>query len=403
MSHREVSSNMESDIFDAMQIDRDEITQLSDNDAAALSRFGSGENLDADDDLDSDDVDRDEPVVRHNRQPDENDEDNEDEQQQQQQLDPFGQQQQVPNQQQQLPEPPQQQQQQFAHRDVVADRQGNLINPTTGKIVAKAGVQARMYQSGFSAARQEVNDLRSFAHDTRNRLDQAVNIAQQVMQERDNVKQEYEKLSAAAKQAALSPQEHIEALNFAAMAKSNPVQFIKNVLTRAHANGIKLDELGIAQNGGIDAASLMSMLDQRLTERLAPVTQQAEQVNQQRQAETERAQRERETIGQVQSFFDQNPDMVQYAPIFKGIYESGNPALAGMTLPQIQSAIYRNLAKRGAANQQPQNQQQQNLGQPPRVPNGRGNVPAPQRDGVASVDTSYDDIIKDALRSAGMR
>lgn len=284
---------------------------------------------------------------------------------------------------------------------VRADAKGNLIN-AAGQIVAKAGKEARLYQQARQADTQ-IQGLRSHVTNVEGRLGKALKIANDLVTENEQFKAREQQIQ----KFGLSSEEHLEALTLYSQNKQNPVQFLRNLLTRAAARGININEVvqggGNNNPAGFDAAALATILKNSLNEGLAPVRtlaeQQQNQINQ-RTKDEEAVAKTRET---VQDFFNINTAARPYMRVFQQVLS--DPQTAHMSLDEIWLRIQLNQARNG--NRSLSRLPQQN---PPRrraMPQGRSGPGARQgaadnTDQVASVNDSYDTILKGVLADHNM-
>lgn len=146
-----------------------------------------------------------------------------------------------------------------------APRPGDIVGPD-GRVLARAGAERRHYEAAQRATRELTN--------MRGELQQAQT---QLAALRE--------AHSAPQQLGLSPQEATTAAQFMAHWKRDPVGAAKNMLAELKAAGYSLDELAT----GVDVSAIQRMMD----ERLAPFQQD-------RQRETERAQREQQLRQEVE-------------------------------------------------------------------------------------------------------
>jgi cell division septum initiation protein DivIVA len=265
--------------------------------------------------------------------------------------------------------------------EVKADKNGNLLNKN-GEIVARAGREARMYQN-LHKTKAEAKTLKGQIDDLNGRLQRAVQIGRGFHTELQTLKA----TSEAIKQFGLDQTEHLSALRLFKDLKDNPANAIKNLLTRAAANGINVQELG--GPAGADPKSIVDLIRQELS----PLKERTEQERKNAEAaQAERAQRER-IQGEVNSFFAQNPEAQQYLPVFTSTMKQ----YPGMTLGEIWARIQLHFA------QNPQDRRSKNSrGQAPRsLPSGRG-APVNSANDMAPVSDSYDAIVRDVMTKAGI-
>jgi len=245
-------------------------------------------------------------------------------------------------------------------------------------------------------AKRQVTSLQASQQDVTSRLHRAVELGTNAFNRIAEMEAEQKTI----RDLGLGPQEHLEAVQFAAEAKTNPLAVLKKLLTRAAANGIDLTQLGVQNTGGFDAASLMDMVKAEIAKGMNPLTERSQREAQQTRQQQEYRQGVERTKRVVSQFFAQNPEAVPYGPVFKAVAEQ--PQFAGMTLGEVWAKIQLHLMRRG----RPQQRGSSNRGPAPRMPNGRGGGMGngrTQPNAIASPDTSYESIIRDVMTSAGMR
>lgn len=337
---------------------------------------------DAGDDL-GDDGDR----VSHTRQQ---------EIQRRQQRDPD-QQRRQPQQRQQRDQQRQQQQQPRrlpTSAEVRADDRGNLIGPD-GKVVAKAGFEARMYQD-LHRSRGELGRTQSQLTDTSGRLNRAVEIGQTLHTENVQLKERIANLSGT--KLGLNDQETIQAMQLAAESKTNPVAAIKRMLTMAAARGVDLTQIGV-QNGGVDSKALVDLVREEMAKLAQPLQQQQQLDRQRREQEQQQQQQNQNAEQEVMSFFQQNPDAQQHLKIFEQVL--ANPQFSKMSLGEVWARIQLNLMRNERAPQR-NNIRQNPLQQRRSLPAGRG-MPQSSNADIASPNASYDEILRGVLDEVGVQ
>lgn len=273
--------------------------------------------------------------------------------------------------------------------EVVADRKGNLIDRKTGQIVARAGSEARMYQK-LHRTTQAFAGLQAQHDDVVSRLNRAVELGTGLFDKLKALQAEQTEVSP--QRYGLSNTEAIEALNFAKEAKVNPVETIKKLLTRAASSGIDLTSIGLS-GGNFDPKSLMDIIRGEINTAMNPLKERSQRETQQEQQQREATERKNETERELKTFLTENPEAREYLPVFQRIYS--NPQLQNMSLNEVWARLQLNLLRRQQqqppSNQRPANQRRQ---QRP-LPKGRNAPPGRGRETeMASVDTSYEDIIR---------
>lgn len=168
-----------------------------------------------------------------------------------------------------------------------ADAEGNLVDPATGRIVAKAGNERALYESARNFHTQ----------------------MQQHRTQADTLQRELDKTTAhlsAFREAAqlptslgLQPQEVTTAMQFMAHFKANPVEAARKVLTEVLAMGHNIEDL----KGSVDMAALQRMIQQEV----APFKQNLTTQQQHEAAQAERVKYEAEADRELEEHFDSFP------------------------------------------------------------------------------------------------
>ena len=272
-----------------------------------------------------------------------------------------------------------------AGAEVRPDGRGNLVN-AQGQVVARAGKEARLYQD-LHKTRSQAQTLQGQFTDVTNRLKKAVEIGQQLHRDLATTKQQVE----AVKQFGLDQNDHLTALRLFKELRDNPQQALKNLLTRAATNGINISELGA--QGGFDPKSLIDVIRQEIGAAVNPLRERTEAEKKQQQ-ESAALQQQRERVqGEVNSFFDSNPDARQYLPVFSQTIRQ----FPDMSLGEVWARIQLHLAQ----NPQPRSRSQNS---PSRrsLPSGRP-APVGGDSDLAPVSDSYEAIVRAALDASGIR
>lgn len=273
-----------------------------------------------------------------------------------------------------------------------ADAKGNLID-ASGKVIAKAGGEARLYttlhqtRQGLAAAQRQGADLNT-------RLTKAVEIGQGLARQVQDYRAREEQITALG----VKPEDHISALQLYSQMEKDPAGTLKKLLTRAAANGIDITQLGITGGaGGLDLKSIVDTLREEMQTGLKPLKDRTAQ-EQQQQQENDRVRQATEKANQdVQDFFGANQEAVPYLPVFEQALK--DPRTKGMSLGELWARIQLNLVRNPPQRDRRDNanpQQRRNL------PNGRS-MPQEGSSEMAPVDSSYDSIVRDVMASAGIR
>lgn len=269
-----------------------------------------------------------------------------------------------------------------ARAEVKADGKGNLIDGT-GKVVARAGKEARLYQEAHTA-RTQVGQIQGQLRQAGTKLSEAVRIATALLNENNGYKAQGEALKAFN----LKPDELLEAARMFTDYRTEPLAALRKMLTRAAASGINIAELGQGVGGAVDAKSIADLIKQEMAPLRQNMTEQGERDRQAREADKQRADSESAVV----SFFDANPDAKQYGQVFLHVMQTEEGR--GLSLSHIWDKIRLNLLLNGGT----QREDNTNPGRPNgrRAPDGRGSRRANVNE-PASTSTSYEDIIKPLL------
>jgi hypothetical protein len=323
------------------------------------------------------------------------------------------------NQQQQQPAPGQQPQPQGGkplpqYALVKPDGKGNLVDGN-GQIVARAGAEARNYQkfarhfeAPLRAAATQIAATNQRAQQVESNLQQAIQIGEQLTERVRQLATEASNNNVA-QTFGLSQDELVRAATFAKQAKADPASAIKSILTMAAAHGIDMKSvLGPnAQGAGFDPKSLLELIKGEISQAVKPLNDRTAQEQQQQQQQ----QAFQAEVGRIQTeartFFSRTPDAVPFLEAFRAI--KTDPNLRGLSMEHVWSEIQLKLAKSGhtpASYIQAVRAKQQNPNGGT-MPTGRARAqpvapaaPASQQnEHMAPVSTSYEDIVRDLLRS----
>jgi hypothetical protein len=274
--------------------------------------------------------------------------------------------------------------------EVRPDAKGNLVD-ARGNVVARAGKEARFYQQAANVTRQMQSfQAQAQAHvtDLTNRLQRAVEIGREVYGRLETLEAQNKQMQ----HLGISPAEQLEAMQLVAMSKSNPVQALKTLLTRAAANGIDLSELGI--NGGQDTKSIIDLLKNEISQQMQPLRQRTEAEQRQQQQQAAQAKAFGDAKVHVAQFFAQNPEARTYLPVLDAVLQK-HPQ---MSLSEIWAKLQLFLVQR----QQTGNGDGARTRQRGAFPNGRGRLPNRPKGQMADVSKSYEQIARDVMSEAGM-
>jgi hypothetical protein len=268
--------------------------------------------------------------------------------------------------------------------EVKPDGRGNLVGPD-GKVVARAGKEARLYQD-LHRTKGQAQTLKGQVEEVTGRLKKAVEIGQRLHQELQTVKAQTE----AIKQFGLDQSEHLSALRLYKELRDDTAKTLKNLLTRAAANGINIQELGTS--GGIDPKSLLDMVRQEIGTQLNPLRERTE-AEKKLQTERDQLRQQQERVqGEVNDFFRENPGAQEYLPVFTQTIKQFPNMSLGEIWARIQLHFERNPQDKRSTNSPPRRS----------LPSGRGAPPGGNAGDMAPVNETYESIIRDAMTKSGI-
>jgi len=276
--------------------------------------------------------------------------------------------------------------------EVQPDGNGNLVDPQTGQVVARAGREAALYQRGFKSGEgAKVGGLTYRLQQRENQLRQTMDAGRQLHTEVQQLRSQSEAL----KQFNLQPNDMLAAAKLFNDLKTRPAEALRALLTRAAASGTNVAELGIQGVNGADAKSLIDLVREEIQKATQPISEQnqrTQEVERQRQQQQEQ---ERKAHEEVESFFAENQDAQKYMPVFQRVLQ--NPDFRGMSLGEVWARIQLNLLRNGKGSQR---------GNARGVsrPVGRGQPPSgDDRNRPAPANSTYDNILKDVLDQHGIQ
>lgn len=272
------------------------------------------------------------------------------------------------------------------------DSKGNVIDKTTGGVIAAAGAERKAFE-------------------------RMIPIINGAATEADKFKGMYEsaiKANTVASSLNLTPEEFSLGARIMANWKSSPKKVLDYLIKEAQNNGVDVSDLGVQGGGGLSRADVEAIVEQVAKKTIEPfsfITSEREEARQQREALNE-------AQGVIEEFYTSRPDakiheeslaLIMNAKegtsLETAYYILKNHALESKLdwtkdlIPQVQALV---------SKQQPNGRVNSN-GQPAipqRLPNvnGRANSEAlvPRRTGAAPGSTSSGDIVKEAMREAGM-
>lgn len=291
--------------------------------------------------------------------------------------------------------------------DFRRDQKGNLVDPRTGEVIARAGSEARIYQRIHKQATEYIRGasqrIQGHLAQESEKLNRAVEIGLGFEKELNDARQQLQRVNAFE----LQPDQLLEAGQLYKQAQTDPVGVLKHLLTRAALNGIDIQQLGFdSQN--LDSKSILDLVRSEIAKGVKPVQDYASQ----RQQETQQTQVQQQYLDQartqVEGFFKSTPAAVPFMNIFHAVLSQ--PQFQQMSLSAIWDKLQLHLMRKGIDpfNPQPQQRQQRQQtrggnGQSRSLPSGQGMPPGSndrgrqQNAGVAHPSKSYDAIIREIL------
>jgi len=252
---------------------------------------------------------------------------------------------------------------------------GDLVDPQTGEILARAGGERRVYERAERRVRNAVKA----------QLD-SLNAQVETFKQSTN----YDRYG-------ISPQEASVGLQLISAWKKNPVETLKYLLTEAKAMGHNIDDLG--GGGAIDAAAIKRMVDQAVE----PL------VNDRKASQAEQEARNKVDT-EFRAFATKYPDYKPHEADIAKLLRENDDISPEVAYLQLQAFALRNsldwskplgpqiLARSGGA--QPSGQQRQGL---PVGRNVSGAAPVGTARTVAHESTPTRSIVMEAMREAGYK
>lgn len=264
----------------------------------------------------------------------------------------------------------------------------DLVDPVTGRIVARGGIERRIYEESQRNARE------------------LATIKQQLQQATTQIRGGDE-TSRIARELNIPQEGAVAAIRVYSDFMRDPVKTLEYLVAEVKAKGYNIPFLEQGINPGMDMQAVQRMLDNKL----APITQQQQheqQIMQQRQAAEQH----------LNTFLNETPDAESNLDVLHElITQDGSLSLHAAYVKMAQWAIEQGLdytqplkaqiAAMAAqqTKQQPSNQPQTTAVIQPPLPGPRSasaSTNQPVNDGVFSESSSWQDIIKASMREAGM-
>jgi|TARA_Y100000034_G_scaffold136867_2_gene216529 hypothetical protein len=238
--------------------------------------------------------------------------------------------------------------------------------------VVKSGAERRIYERNAYEAYQQAPQLR---------------------QENENLKSQvtaFQEAASSAERMGLTPQEVTTAHNIMSQLKIDPIATINYLLTEVKAAGHNIEGIG----SGIDAAAIQAMI----TKQLEPIVSRANTADQQEQARQQATQT-------WENFKLTHPNAAMHEQVLTQLLVNDR----SLTLETAYLKLENYCLKKGLDFNKPfvqangQGDTQTQLGSTlPRGHGGNGIVPVDNDEQVADENAAYSDIVRDAMRDAGM-
>lgn len=184
------------------------------------------------------------------------------------------------------------------------DSDQNVIDPRTGKVLAQAGGERRLFQE-LHRTQVERADLARQNQQLGTQLRQVLSIAKELDATNKAMRDTH----------GLDANELREAAHVYGQFKSDPKAALQTILTKLAINGTDMSSLGLNQPMGLDAKALSQQIENVIAQRMAPFEAMQQQQAQQSRANAEAAEADRE----VRQFFTSNPEAVQHVPTLRAI------------------------------------------------------------------------------------
>lgn len=276
------------------------------------------------------------------------------------------------------------------------DNKGNILDPKTGQVIARAGAEARLYVDARNARIQahQASLERDRLH---GHLQEAVSFIEKFRTENRILKEAH----SSSERLGVTPQETAAAVELVSKLKrggTEAVNALKEILTRAATAGIDVQSLGVG-GGGIDTKTLVDLIDQKFAPIRDHYTAQQQAAMRSHQERIEGQQRFQNAAEHTVAFFQSHPDATPYAPAIERMLRA--PQFQGWSLREVWQAIQLHLSRtkgNGAAPPPPNGQSNHR-----EIPRGQSRVDmAFDASRPAPISMSYEDIVDEVMTAAGM-
>lgn len=154
----------------------------------------------------------------------------------------------------------------------------DLVDPVSGRIVAKGGIERRVFEEGQRHAREN------------NQLKTELGNAKRMLSSINEVTQEAVRLN-------IAPQDQVVAIRIMAQYLQDPVKTLQELVQEVKSKGYKIDFLEQGVTPGMDMAAIARMIDNKM----APIAQQ-------RQQQMQEAQQRQQAEQNLNSFLEEVPE-----------------------------------------------------------------------------------------------
>lgn len=266
------------------------------------------------------------------------------------------------------------------------DKKGNIVDPKSGQIIARAGSERRLYEKSNRLQRQ-IEPLQKELENYKTFVDQGRNLANEI------------------KKHGFKPDELQEYFDTVILYKTNPLEAAKRIVANVASMGYNISDIvGGSVGDAVDMAAIKRMIESNL----APINQQREQ------EQTQQVNRQ-ELERKLQDFYDQHEYSDVQANVIDNMLGANKSLTPSQAYYELKSFCDRNgfdmsipLApqvqeRRASA----QNQQEQ----PAQQPRTRRSIPSRsatpaqevnrgiEEKEMANANSSWDDIIRSTLRN----
>lgn len=259
----------------------------------------------------------------------------------------------------------------------------DLVDPITGRVVAKGGIERRVFEEGQRHAREN------------NQLKQQLGAAQRQLQSGNAVMQEATRLN-------ISPEDHMVAIRVMSDFLRDPVRTLGMLVEEVKSKGYPIPFLQEGVNPGMDLNAISRMIDNKLQPFTQAQQQSAQQLQMRQKAEQE-----------LQQFLGDNQEANANLDVLNEMLQADpSLSLSGAYTRMIRWAHSNGLDWTQSLKQQLSQPQQPNSQQPtpqPRQIPGRRSANAngaarPAADGAPmSENASWGDIIRQAMQDHGVQ